>query len=104
VYKSFKKGANIMMIAYMSVTLYAPWVHSLKEKRMEVKSLLARVRSKFNVSAAEADAQDFHQTIVLSFAALAANAAQADGIMDRILQFLEENTQAEATRVRREIR
>lgn len=93
-----------MLVAYVEVTLYAPWVHSLKEKRMEVKSLLARARSKFNVSAAEADAQDVHQTIVLSFAALAANAAQADGIMDRVLKFLEANTQAEATRVQREIR
>ena len=92
------------MIAYMSVVLHAPWVRSLKEKRMEIKSLLTRVRRKFNVSAAEADAQDFHQTIVLSFAALAANTAQADSVMDHILTFLEESTQAEATRVLREIR
>ena len=93
-----------MLVAVVTVWMYTPWVHSLKEKRSEVKGLLAKARAKFNVSAGEAEEMDRHQTIVLAFAALAANTAQADGIMDRILRFLEGNTQAEATRVLREIR
>lgn len=32
-----------MMIAAMTFRLHAPWVHSLKEKRMIVKSLVARL-------------------------------------------------------------
>ena len=92
-----------MRIAAVTIQLYAPWVHSLKEKRAEVKSLLARIHNKFNVSAAEVAEQDTHQTIVLGIAAVAANAGQADSILDHVLAFIEANTQAEATGITREI-
>lgn len=93
-----------MLVAVMTVRLYAPWVHSLKEKRAETKSLLARLRGRFNVSAAEADAQDVQQTIVLGIAAVAANAAQADSILDHVLRYIEAGTQSEVMEVIREMR
>ena len=92
-----------MRIAVLTVTLRAPWVHSLKEKRMEVRSLLARARNQFNVSAAESGAQDLHQTIELSFAAIAGNSAQADSILGHLLDFISGNTQAEIVNTQREI-
>ena len=67
-----------MTILALRIRLHAPWVHSLKEKRMVVKSLLAKLRNKFNVSAAEVDEQDIHQIIVIGLAAVAAHQAQAD--------------------------
>lgn len=93
-----------MIIASMRVTLFAPWVHSLKEKRMEIKSLIARVQNKFRVSAAEVDEQDVHQILVVGIAAVAGNTAQGDSILDHVLRFLEESTQAEITAVEREVR
>ena len=42
-----------MKIAVMSFRLYVPWVHSLKEKRMIVKSLIARLQNKYHVSASD---------------------------------------------------
>ncbi len=93
-----------MIVAVMEVQFFAPWVHSLKEKRMTVKSLLAKTRGKFNVSAAETAEQDVHQIIVLGFSAVAGTAAQADSILDHVLNFLEANTEAEITQVSREIR
>lgn len=92
-----------MQVAVLTVNLYAPWVHSLKEKRMEVKSLLARISNKFNVSVAEVDAQDIHQSIIIGIAAIAADAAQADSILDHVLNFMEANTQAAIIRVWREM-
>lgn len=65
-----------MPVATLEIKLYAPWVHSLKEKRMEVKSLTAKIGNKFNVSVAETAEQDTHQTIVIGVAAIAADAAQ----------------------------
>lgn len=93
-----------MIIASMRVTLFAPWVHSLKEKRMEIKSLIARVQNKFRISAAEVDEQDVHQILVIGIAAVAGNTAQGDSILDHVLRFLEESTQAEITAVEREVR
>ena len=47
-----------MNIAAMTFRLRASWVHSLKEKRMIVKSLTAQLQNRFHVSAAEIDEQD----------------------------------------------
>ena len=49
-----------MKVAVMELRLYAPWVHSLKEKRMVVKSLLGKIRSRYAVSAAETEELDIH--------------------------------------------
>ncbi|MGI6632730.1 MAG: DUF503 domain-containing protein [Bacillota bacterium] len=93
-----------MIIAVMTIHLYAPWVHSLKEKRMEVKSLLARVRSQFNVSAAEVSDQDIQQSITIGIAAIAANGAQADSILDNVIRFVEANSEAQIVSIDRERR
>lgn len=93
-----------MKIAVLKIRLYAPWVHSLKEKRMVVKSILAKIRNKYQVSAAEVEEQDVHQTIVIGVAAIAAHNAQADSMMEDILDFVEQNTEAEIVGQEMEVR
>ncbi|MBR2257378.1 MAG: DUF503 domain-containing protein [Blautia sp.] len=93
-----------MKVAVMSFRLYAPWVHSLKEKRMIVKSLVARLQNRFHVSAAEIKEQDTHQIIVIGVAAIVPHNAMADSLMDEISQFIEESTEAEVLDEVREIR
>ena len=93
-----------MKIAVMTFRLHAPWVHSLKEKRMIVKSIIARLQNKFHVSAAETDEQDTHQIIVIGVVAIVPHNAMADSLMDEISLFVEENTDAEILDETREIR
>ena len=93
-----------MMVAVMRFRLRAPWVHSLKEKRMIVKSLIARLQNRFHVSAAEVDEQDTHQIIVIGVAAIAPHNALADSLMEEISHFVEENCEAEIVDEEREIR
>ena len=93
-----------MIIAAMTFRLYAPWVHSLKEKRMIVKSLIAQLQNKFHVSAAETGEQDTHQIIVIGAAAVVPHSALADSLMDEISQFVETATDAELLEETREIR
>lgn len=93
-----------MKIAVMSFRLYAPWVHSLKEKRMIVKSLIAKLQNRFHVSAAEIDEQDVHQIIVIGVAAIVPHNAFADSLMDEISLFVEENTESEILDEVRELR
>lgn len=90
-----ERGDQSMKIAVLRIRLYAPWVHSLKEKRMVVKSLLAKIRNKFQVSAAEVEDQDIHQSIVIGVAAIVPHKAQADSMMEEIAGFVEQNTEAE---------
>ena len=91
-------------IAVMTFRLHAPWVHSLKEKRMIVKSLLTRLRNTFHVSAAEVGEQDIHQIIQVGVAALVPDRALADSLMVEISRFVEENCEAEILEEHREIR
>lgn len=93
-----------MLIGTVEIRFYAPWVHSLKEKRMEVQSVLARVRNRFNVSAAETDEQDILQTIVIGIACIAGTSALADSIIDHVLDYIDGITEAEITDIQREIR
>ena len=93
-----------MIIAAMTFRLHAPWVHSLKEKRMIVKSLLAQLQNKFHMSAAEIDEQDVHQIIVIGVAVIVPNNSLADSLMDEISQFVETTTDAEILEETREIR
>ena len=93
-----------MRIAIMTFRLQASWVHSLKEKRMIVKSLVAKLQNRFHVSAAEIDEQDTHQIIVIGVAAIVPHNAFADSLMDEISVFVEENCEAEVIDEEREIR
>ena len=93
-----------MKIAAITFRLYAPWVHSLKEKRMIVKSLIAKLQKRYHVSAAEIDEQDTHQIIVIGIAAIVPHNAMADSLMDDISHFVESNTEAEVIDEEREIR
>ena len=93
-----------MRIAVMTFRLRAPWVHSLKEKRMIVRSLTSQLRQKYHVSAAETGEQDTYQIIVIGVAAIVPHNAMADSVMDEISGFMEENCEAEIIGETREIR
>lgn len=52
----------------------------------------------------EVGQQDIHQTIIIGIATIADSTAQCDSILDHIIDFVEENCEAEMTEVIREIR
>lgn len=93
-----------MEIATVTFRLHAPWVQSLKEKRMIVKSIIAKIENQFRVSVAEIGGQDIHQFIVIGVASIVPNQAYADSMMDEISKFLEEITDAEILDETREMR
>lgn len=95
---------NSLHVAAMTFRLHAPWVHSLKEKRMIVKSLVAKLQNKFHVSAAEIAEQDIHQIVVIGVAAIVPDSAAADSLMESVSHFIEENTDAEIIGEEYEIR
>lgn len=93
-----------MIIGVMTITLHANWVHSLKEKRMIVKSLIAKIKHSYNVSVIEYSKQDLHQTIVLAIAVVGTNNAQVDSVLEHIIDFVEANTEAQITDIYQEKR
>ncbi|MDR1702524.1 MAG: DUF503 domain-containing protein [Sporomusaceae bacterium] len=82
----------------LRLVLTAPFCHSLKDKRMIIRSISDKTRRKYNVSIAEVEAQDTHQTIILGIALVSGNATHAKTVLDDVVRFIENNTEAELIR------
>ncbi len=93
-----------MFIATAEIKLYAPWLHSLKEKRMLVRSIVAKVQNRFHIAIAEIGAQDMQQTAILGLAAVSSSKSEAEAVIGRAVAFVESHTEAELLEVRRELR
>jgi uncharacterized protein len=65
-------------------------VHSLKEKRAVVKPIVAELRRRFAVAAAEVGDQDLHRRAQVGIAAVAADAAQVGDVLDACERLLAE--------------
>lgn len=88
-----------MIVGVCSLTLHIPGARSLKDKRAVIQSLLARLRSRFNVSVAEVDRQDAHQVAVLAVAAVAGNGAPLESVFQEVARFVAGGSEAEVVNV-----
>lgn len=84
----------LLIIGTAKIHLFANWVHSLKEKRMVVKSIIDKTKHKFNVSIAEIEDHDLHQSIVIGIACVSTDKRHADSQIQHIINFIEDNTDA----------
>ena len=80
-----------MIVGILTVTLGIPGSNSLKDKRQVVRSILALIRNKFNVSAAEIDHLDLHRRAGLAFACVSNDKILVNSILDKILDYIESN-------------
>lgn len=92
-----------MVIGTAKIQLSAIWVHSLKEKRTIIKSIVDRVKNRYNISIAEVDNQDYHQTITIGIACVSNNRRHADSIIQEVISFVENNTDAVLENIETEI-
>jgi len=61
---------------------------------MVVKSIISRVKNKFNVSIGEIDDLDIHNSIVIGFAAVSNNTSHASSCIQNVLNFIDDNCEA----------
>lgn len=92
-----------MQVTFCTYTLYAPFVHTLKERRAVVQPLLTRVRQRFPVSMLEIGDADVHQRIELGMVWLSPDAARADRLQAQLEAFLLQHTQAQLIAQTREV-
>lgn len=90
-----------MKVLYLKISLRASWCHSLKEKRMIVRSIISRLKNKYNISISECDTLDIHNTITLGIISLCENSAQCDSKYEKIIDFIESNTDAEIVNIQK---
>lgn len=79
-----------MVVGVLRVKLRLPQVHSLKEKRGEVKWLINRVRTAYNVSVAEVEENDLWQKAVIGITLVGNEGGFVNSCLDQILNFIED--------------
>ena len=84
-----------MYVESARLTFYIPHAGSLKDKRQVCRSITDKARHRFNVSVAEVDTQDVHQTLTIGVAVVSGDIAHAQRSLDSIIRFMEEYADAE---------
>lgn len=84
-----------MLLAVLQLMLRLPEAESLKEKRWHLKSLITRIRARFNVSVSEVDRQDSWQSALVAVAHVGNDRAHANALLDQVLNLAKSAQQIE---------
>ncbi len=78
-----------MHVGVARVALQVAESSSLKDKRTVVKSVVQRVRNRFNVAIAEIDTQDTWQLITLGIVCVSDDPRHANEMLSKVIDFIE---------------
>ena len=81
------------------LTFYIPHATSLKDKRQVCRSLVDKIKKRFNAAVAEVSTQDIHQTLTIGIAVVSGDAAHAQNALDEIIRFMEQHADGELVEV-----
>ena len=81
----------MMVVGTVRITLYLPENYSLKDKRQDVRSLLARTMNQFHVSAAEVGALEQWDRAIIGIAYVSNSARHANEVLSKVVNFVENN-------------
>ena len=71
-------------VGVLTLELRIEHAHSLKEKRHVVKSLKEKLRGRFNVSVAEIDDMDLHNSAVIAAATVSSSRSFAEKVLQAV--------------------
>jgi hypothetical protein len=77
-----------MVVGTLQMRLVLREAESLKDKRRVVKSLVDRIRNKFNVSVSEVDMQDQRQQALLGVAFATSDHQFADQVLAKVVDLV----------------
>ena len=77
-----------MLIGVMSAHISIPGVTSLKGKRSVIKSLIGRLKSRFNISISEVEHQDNRSRAVIGISIVSNDSRFIDQQFDSIIDFM----------------
>jgi uncharacterized protein len=89
-----------MTVGVARITLFIPESHSLKEKRMVLRRIKDRVRSKFNAAIAEVGEHDLWQRASLGLAVVGSDRRFVESALDEVVRFV--GSFVETTNIERE--
>lgn len=80
-----------MVVGTCELVFQLPENRSLKGKRQVSRSIVERIRRRFNVSVAEVDDLDQWQTLAIGVTCATNDSRHANEIMSKIVDFVEDN-------------
>jgi uncharacterized protein YlxP (DUF503 family) len=80
-----------MIVGVMIAQLHMQGITSLKEKRSIVKSVIGRLKAKFNISIAEVDHQDNRTSALIAMAIVSNDTRFIDRQFDTIINFMQKD-------------
>lgn len=80
-----------MHVGICRLTLHLPAASSLKEKRRIARSLIDRIRNRFNMAVAEVDDADRRQRLTLGVCCVSNDRGHADAMLSALLNYIEES-------------
>ena len=92
-----------MWIGWIEFDVLLGDVHSLKEKRAAVRPILAEVRRRFDVSAAETGHHDLHRRAGLAAGLVAADRAHVVEVLDAVERLVAYRPEVELVAARRRL-
>ncbi|MCK4263719.1 MAG: DUF503 domain-containing protein [Candidatus Aminicenantes bacterium] len=84
-----------MVIGFLTLEIYLPYSHSLKEKRKTLNSIKDRLKKKYNVAFAELDYQNKWQRSKIGVVSLNNLKRVVENIFHKIILDVEENIDGE---------
>ncbi len=91
-----------MLVGVMTAHLSMQGITSLKEKRSIVKSLIGRLKSRFNISISEIEQQDSKNSAVIAISLVSNDARFIDQQFDAMVNFMRKDGRFYLGRIQRE--
>ena len=92
-----------MWIGWLEFDVLLGDVHSLKQKRSVVRPIIAELKKRFAVSAAETDTQDLHRRSGIGVAVVAADRAHVVDVLDAAERLVAARPEIELLSVKRRL-
>ena len=91
-----------MIVGVLTAQLHMQGIASLKEKRSIIKSIIGRLKGKFNISISEVDHQDNKTSAVIAMSMVSNDARFIDQQFDVIINFMQKDGRFYLGKIKRE--
>lgn len=91
-----------MTVTTAQITIHLFGVHSLKEKRRIIKSIIEKLKNRFNASVSEIDDNDNKLKALIGISIVSNNGKHTESQLDKILEFMRNDTRFTTGNIERE--
>ncbi len=92
-----------MVVGVLTLELYLREADSLKSKRKVLKSLLERLKARFNISVAEVGKQDSWRHATVGISAVSGDTAHMQKVLASVVRFVENHNGVEIVQLEKEL-